>query len=344
MNWQQLKEKVKDNKFFRRKRLQSRVPMEFPMVINIELTNRCTENCMWCPRDGMERQLGFMDFSLFKKIVDEAGQYPRLRKLFVHWMGEPLLHPDFIEFIKYASSKRVAEMILIATNGVLLTEKIMKGLIETQVDELYISIDAASPELYEKLKNTKHFEKIKNNIEQAMELKRQMKTKLPFIRVKFLETDLNAHQTDAFKKQWNKVVDSVFIERDLSIWDGTSQKVNQNIKRMKSYLKNYGNLEARYPCDRLWYLLAIQWNGKVSPCVCDWNGENLVGNANVQTLAEIWYSEELKRYRHHHINQTYNELKLCGPCDRWGTRNMGDWLLKHKQRALAVPDSAQSKI
>lgn len=337
MNWQQIKETLNNSMFIRKRRLQSRVPLEFPMVLNIELTNRCTENCIWCPRDGMKRTQGFMDFNLFKKIIDEAAQYPKLRKLFVHWMGEPLLHPEFLECMKYAGSKKVAEMILIATNGVRLTEKIMRGLIEAQIDELYISIDAATPEKYALLKKTNHFDLIKANIKMAMELKRQSKAKLPFIRVKFLETDLNIEQVDMFKSDWSKIADSVFVERDLSIWDGTSQKVNQNIKKMKTYLKNYGDLDARYPCDRLWYLMAVQCTGKVSPCVCDWNGENTIGDANIHTLAEIWYGDELKKYRAHHVNQTYNELKLCGPCDRWGTRHMGDWLLKHKERALSVP-------
>ncbi|MCX5884682.1 MAG: radical SAM protein [Proteobacteria bacterium] len=338
MNLNQIQEKIKDSRLFRKRRLQSRIPLEFPMVLNVELTNRCTENCIWCPRDSMDRTQGFMEVTLFKKIIDEASLYPKLRKLFVHWMGEPLLHPDFLECIKYASSKKVAEMILIATNGVLLTEKIMKGLIETKVDELYISIDAASSGRYEQLKHTKHFENIKHNIEHAVALKKQLKVKLPFIRVKFLETDLNADQIEAFKQQWRKNADSVFIEKDLSIWDGKSQKVNANIKGMKSYLKNYGELESRYPCDRIWYLLAVQWNGKVSPCVCDWNGENAVGDSNIQTLREIWYGNELKNYRYHHVNHAYDRLPLCDACDRWGTRHMGDWLMKHKEKALSVPD------
>jgi len=342
MNLQQIREKIKDSRLFRKKRLQSRIPLEFPMVLNVELTNRCTEKCIWCPRDSMDRTQGFMDMLLFRKIIEEASHYPKLRKLFVHWMGEPLLHPNFLEFMEYASSKKIAEMILIATNGVLLTEEIMKGLIETQVDELYISIDAASPGMYERLKHTKHFENIKHNIEQAMAIKKQMKAKLPFVRVKFLETDLNAEEIDVFKQQWGKNADSVVIEKDLSIWDGKSQKVNTNIKGMKSYLKNYGDLKNRYPCDRLWYLLAIQWNGKVSPCVCDWNGENDVGDVNDQTLAEIWHSDALRNYRYQHVNQAYHELSLCGICDRWGTRNMGDWLLKNKERALSVP--ARNKV
>lgn len=335
MNFSQIKEQIKDRMFFRRKRLQARIPLSFPLVINIELTNKCTENCIWCPRDAMTREQGFMKFDIFKKMIDEIPKGQKLRRLYVHWMGEPLLHPEFLRFVEYAKSKDVAEMIVIATNGVLLNKEMMKGMTDLKIDELFIAIDAASPQSYLEFKNTGHFNILKDNVEQAVSLRKKMGKKLPFIRVKFLETDRNIHEKDIFKRQWKGVADSIFFEKDLSIWDGKSDKVNKFIKSMKCYLKNYGDLPVRYPCDRLWYLLAIHWDGAVSPCVCDWNGENVIGDVKRQSIKEIWHSDILMNYRANHINGTFEKIKLCSVCTRWGTRNMGDWLTKHKERALS---------
>lgn len=342
MNFQQIKESIKDKMFFRRKRLQSRVPLPFPMVLNIELTNKCTENCIWCPRDAMSRPQGFMGHRLFEKIIDETALHPKLRRLYIHWMGEPLLHPEFLGLVEYAKLKDIAEMIVIATNGVLLSREKIRKLIELEIDELYISIDAATPEKYTEVKNTNNFNLIKSNIEEAAALKRELKAKLPFIRVKFLETDANIGQKDIFRRQWKGIADSIFFEKDLSIWNGKSIKVNKNIGRMGCYLRNYGNLKRRYPCDRLWYLLAVHWDGKVSPCVCDWDGENIIGDLNSEKIGELWYNEALTHYRHCHINGFYEEIKLCSFCTKWGTRNMGDWLLKHKKRALSRPQFSKN--
>lgn len=337
INLNQLKEDVKDKMFFRNRRLQSRLPLAFPMVLNVELTNICTENCIWCPREAMTRPKGFMKFELFKKVIDEASGFPKLRKLFMHWMGEPLLHPEFMKFAEYAKNKDVAEAIEIATNGVALTEDKMKRMIELGIDELFISIDAATSEKYTSLKNTDNFRTIQENIDRAAKLKKALRAKLPFIRVKFLETDANIEQKKQFKDRWAGTADSVFFEKDLSVWNAKSEKVNKNIGQMECYRRNYGNLTKRYPCDRLWYLLAVHWDGKVSPCVCDWNGEDTIGDLNYQTIEELWRGDVLMKYRAHHINNEYNKISVCDVCTKWGTRNMGDWLLRHKERALSEP-------
>lgn len=337
MNFRQIKEQIKDKMYFRKKRLQARIPLPFPMVINIELTNKCTENCIWCPRDSMTRERGFMEFDVFKKIIDEIPRNQKLRRLYVHWMGEPLLHPEFLKFIEYAKSKDKAESIVIATNGFLLSKDVMKRMIELKIDELFVAIDAVDPGSYSEFKNTDHFNIVKDNIVGALALKREVRLRLPFIRVKFLETDQNFRDKDLFRLQWRGIADSVFFEKDLSIWDGKSEKVNKYIKSMGCYLKHYGGLAVRYPCDRLWYLMAVQWNGIVSPCVCDWNGENGIGDIRKQRIEEIWYSDILMSYRSHHINRTFEKVRLCSVCTRWGTRNMGDWLTKHKRKALSMP-------
>lgn len=41
-----------------------------PDIIDIELTNKCTLNCLICPRNQMTRPVGLIEESLFKEIVD----------------------------------------------------------------------------------------------------------------------------------------------------------------------------------------------------------------------------------------------------------------------------------
>ena len=337
MNLTQLKEKFANSVFCRNKRLQSKVPLKFPFVVNLELTNICTENCIWCPQESMTRPRGFMQFDLFKKLIDEMAQHQKLRRLYIHWMGEPLLHPQFLDFIEYAKKKNVAEMIVIATNGVLLNESNMKKLIELQIDELYISIDAGSAETYKQLKNTDNFDTISENIKRASALKKKMKSQLPYLKVKFLETDANFHEKQIFKKLMSKVVDEVYYEKDLSTWDGTNERVNKYINGMKCYLNNYGNLVKRYPCDRLWYSLAVNWEGKVFPCVCDWNGNSSIGDANSELLGDVWYNDQLVNLRKLHLDGRFAEVGLCRECTKWGKRNMGDWLTNNKERAISRP-------
>ena len=66
----------------------------------IEPTNTCNLRCTFCfVTDGMTRDGGFMDFDLFKKIIDDCTD---LEHLCMHNWGEPLLHKDIFRMIEYA--------------------------------------------------------------------------------------------------------------------------------------------------------------------------------------------------------------------------------------------------
>lgn len=170
-----------------------------------------------------------------------------------------------------------------------------------------------------------------------MALRHKMKAELPYLRLKFLEIDYNQQEKALFKKKWSRIVDTIFFENDFNNWDGKNEKINEVVKNTDAYKKNYGNIIKRYPCDRLWYMLAIQWNGKVSPCMADWDGKNSIGDLSTSTIREIWYSYALQEYRRKHLDQAYDSIELCRLCTRWGTRNMGDWLSKHREKALSIP-------
>ena len=78
-----------------------------PLEIGIEITNICNFACIMCPYQDMVkkkiRRQGKMSFSLFKKIVDEISSFAEL--IYLHGLGEPLLHPQLFKFIGHAKSK-----------------------------------------------------------------------------------------------------------------------------------------------------------------------------------------------------------------------------------------------
>ena len=64
---------------------------------NIEITNACNLRCKMCPVNrGMRRKTQYMDFSLFKEIVDKN---PGVEFILPFQWGEPLLHKDFLKMV-----------------------------------------------------------------------------------------------------------------------------------------------------------------------------------------------------------------------------------------------------
>jgi len=72
-------------------------------TIQIEVTNACMNSCSNCTRFcGHHEKPYFMSLDEFRRALDTMVEYPKMTGIMG---GEPLLHPQFEEICKYASSK-----------------------------------------------------------------------------------------------------------------------------------------------------------------------------------------------------------------------------------------------
>ena len=112
----------------------------------IEPTNTCNLRCTFCfVTEGMTRKEGFMDFALFKKIIDDC---PDLEHLCMHNWGEPLLHKDIEYITKKLSTVANVEVV---TNGDPLNSKMLKKLYDSNAGRCLISM-YDGPEQIQKFK------------------------------------------------------------------------------------------------------------------------------------------------------------------------------------------------
>ena len=105
--------------------------------IYVEITNICNLNCDFCR--GTKRPLGFLDAEKFGEVAKKIAPYTD--HVYLHVMGEPLLHPELDEIISiaYAESLKVS----ITTNGTLIKKAL--PVLMKNADKLYkISISLHS--------------------------------------------------------------------------------------------------------------------------------------------------------------------------------------------------------
>ena len=84
--------------------------------IYIEIINICNLNCDFCVPHT--RKYEYMSMENFIHILDEIKNYSEY--IYLHVKGEPLLHPQFDEFVKIAYDKGFK--INLTTNATLLKE------------------------------------------------------------------------------------------------------------------------------------------------------------------------------------------------------------------------------
>jgi MoaA/NifB/PqqE/SkfB family radical SAM enzyme len=145
--------------------LDARTPIapDLPRQVYIEVTNRCNSLCASCPLT-YDYFLPFepkhhLTWPQFRRIVD---QLPRIERAVLHGIGEPLLNPHLPRFI--AHLKERGAHVLFNTNAVLLNERRGDALCEAGLDELHVSLDAATPALYRRLRGIDKFDRIIGNL------------------------------------------------------------------------------------------------------------------------------------------------------------------------------------
>ncbi len=80
-------------------------PWSMPINLQVELSNLCNLKCPICPcgSDLINRPRGHMDLDLYRRLMDEIGD--NLLMIFLWAWGEPLLHPQFPEFVRIARAR-----------------------------------------------------------------------------------------------------------------------------------------------------------------------------------------------------------------------------------------------
>ncbi len=84
--------------------------------VYIEITTRCNLSCSFCP--GSDRKPDFMSLAAFSHAAGAVAPYTDT--VYLHVMGEPLLHPELARILEVCSSKALAARI--TTNGSLLAK------------------------------------------------------------------------------------------------------------------------------------------------------------------------------------------------------------------------------
>ncbi|MGH7067476.1 MAG: radical SAM protein, partial [Acetobacteraceae bacterium] len=131
-----------------------------PVCLYLEVTNRCNLLCETCPRtfEALEPPAD-MSYELFRRIID---QVPRLQRAVLHGVGEPMLVGDLPRMIGTLKERGV--YVLFNTNGTLLSPRQREWLIGSGLDELRISLDAADPVSFRKVRGRDFFRRIVRNV------------------------------------------------------------------------------------------------------------------------------------------------------------------------------------
>lgn len=295
--------------------------------IIIEPTNECNLKCPLCPTSqNMKREKGFMRLKDFKVIIDENIDI--FKNIYMNFAGEPLLNKNVFKMVKYAEEKGIKTMI--STNTTLL-HRYIDEILNSGLSSLIVCLDGATKDTHELYRVGSDFNKIKENIRKICEEKRKRDLIKPVISLQFIVMKQNEHEIERIIKLAKSLGVDKLVLKSVSL--GSWVPINKKIELAKSYLPHQKRY-SRYTVDDKgiphikakvnvcpWIRQSvIYWNGDVTLCCYDYNGELIVGNVfDDGSFKKIWKSEKYKKYRKAVIRR---ELPLCKNCNltsKYGT-------------------------
>jgi len=296
-----------------------------PISISFEPTTSCNLRCPECPSGlrSFSRPTGMLEEDLFRKVIDEMSR--DLWYLIFYFQGEPYLHPQFTELVKYASKQGVYTAT--STNAHYLTDANAKKTVESGLDRLIISIDGSSQEVYEQYRKGGKLEKVLEGARNMVKWKRELKSKTPHIIFQFLVVKPNQHQIDEVKKLADEIgIDEVGL-KTAQIYD--YENGNELIPTIDKYSRYELKSDGKYAiknelsnhCWKLWHSCVITWDGSVVPCCFDKDAWYKMGNLQQESFKSLWNNEAYKNFRSS-VLRSRSEIEMCKNCTE-GTKVWG---------------------
>ncbi len=294
----------------------------FLNAVHIELTSKCNENCVHCFIPP-ELKHSSIDRNLMKNILKQCREMEVLDIGFSG--GEPMLHPNFCEFLKYA--KDLDFNVTVLSNLTLLNKEIIDMLLYKHPTCVKVSLYSMNPTIHNQITTVEGSQEItKLNIEKLVENGVPVQINCPVLKQNkdsfeevinwgqnigcTVSTDyliaaredgsIDNLQNRLSKEDLNSVITKILTQNAVVQSDFHAMKI--------APLNAYPNPDELL-CGIATSTLCIVSNGDVYPCAgCQrWS----CGNANFTSIRDIWNNSPLLKYLRTIRRKDFKKCLVC---------------------------------
>lgn len=279
----------------------------------VEVSSLCNARCFFCPHHKMKRKKTIMSnqmFGLLLKRIKEEKIRPKYFNL--TGTGEPLLDKDLFNKIKMIKNVFKNTLVFFPTNFFSGDKNVVDQLMESDLDQIIISLNAGNAVDYKKIMGL-DFKKTIGNLNHLLRERKKMSKKL-IVSLTVAANPINSNGVYGFIKKWSPKVDDISINW-IHSWAGAMSSNNGEAK-----VSRY-----RYPCRSLFEQVVVQSNGNIPLCCVDYEGSLVAGNIKRDKILDSFYSEKLERVRREHVGGKIEKNRMCRNC-RFSEKGL-DWLI-----------------
>jgi MoaA/NifB/PqqE/SkfB family radical SAM enzyme len=282
-------------------------------LLDLELAGGCNYSCQMCPQsDELGREKEFkklLKFPVFKKIVDDAIDHG-VEVVTLHGGGEPTLHKQFIDCIKYVKDKGL--ICKTFTNGKRINRELADQIAESEIDLVRFSVIGYNRDTYREWMREDAFEEVRENARYLVEACKNTNTE---VHSNHLVIDANnvEYEVGQYIENWVNVTNTLSEVWLMHNWSGTYDGPYQRHK------------DNRRTCGRPFHpTLQVRaggldkHNGAVVACcmVLGRDSEATLGHLDTQSIEEVLNDVPYTELRNAHNEKRFDDISYCKDCDQ----------------------------
>lgn len=281
----------------------------YPEYIEVETTTYCNLKCKICEHTYWDEPNVHMTFEQFKHIVD---QFPTLKWIGMTGIGEAWTNPDFEQMLRYIKARGTYVELY---DSFYFTDDYKARLqVELGVEKVFVSLDAASKETYEKIRVGSDFDRVIENVKRVDKWKKKLNKYFPELCFHFIVTKDNIHEViDYLHMVRNLGIDAHFIqftrmlhnfpeaeEQFVEIPDELIQEVTEEARKLGIQIGWNATVPTVKPAISectAWWMPFFFVDGTTIPCCAlnegnhrEWQRSTSLGNIFEQSFREIWWN------------------------------------------------------
>lgn len=300
-----------------------------PSYVRVIVGNNCNLKCVMCPYHSPQikpfhttqffQQSKTLSWEMMKRLARDCGQIGVT--VLIGSVEEPLLHPKLSDFIQLCRQEGVSNVHL-TTNGQLLNKDNAIKLLQAGLTSIDISIDAATPDTYLKIRGS-DFYNVESNVLNFIEIRDKQGITCEVRTSLVRNPEISLEEENKFINDWVSKVNHIFI-LNRADYKSNNMRLNKVNTLVEKNLKDYQNkAKGRWTCSFPFTEMTVLPDGRIYYCIetlfrlgFDSSIQSL-GNYHQQTLEEIWCGDLFQQLRRDLILNHLEKRVACQDCDMW---------------------------
>ena len=244
-----------------------------------------------------------MDRDLYHSIVDQSIEMG-IRRYSVYLMNEPMLDRELPERVAYITARiKKPQYVKVTSHGGLLTERMAKGLLDSGLSKLKISVQSLRADTYRRIMGLS-LEKTLKNIDRFLALKKKGGYKRPKLEIVMVDSVQTHNEIPRIRQYW--------LDRNIKLYiEPVENRADQH--NIRDTAVGAQKLTAFSWCRRLMEQIYILYDGRMLQCCADWEQQSVMGDLTKDRLSDIWHGKLYSDYRRRFAGGDVSGM-ICACC------------------------------